>query len=1130
MFGLWSKPRKADAKPAAASGPEANETAGILPALAAVDFAGVRHFSSIWDDSPHHVSDLNGALAEELADALFACAESRSPLGRIVVGQAGAGKTHLLGDLRRAVWERRGWFVLLDLGGVRDFWPTAALNYLDALHKPHPSGRTQGQELLARIAALRAATRPRNARQFDAIFLADDERILDLAARTLQVLRYDHWDRTQRYQHIIRAFVMHQGRNVAAWDEAMNWLQGVAVEGGRLGPAPTARDVVAALSWLMSLTGPTLLAIDQIDPIVTAAHHALDGGDPDTEEQRKARAIVDNLALGLMDLYDVTSRTLTVVTALEESWTALNRHALKSATARFSTPPARLALIPNAGVAQRVVAVRLAQAYAAHDIAPPYPTYPFRAEAFAGAVDMLPRDLLIRCREHLQRCLATGVITELTGFRTTGALQEAESDTDFDTSLRTLMANPLDGLPDIDDAPRFRRLLFDVLHCRGLELDPAGDITFAVDGDPDRVDPPLHARFRLIDRADGDREIYHCFRVLPHVQARAFQVRLKAAMTASGIDMALPFRHLVLIRQTKPPAGLVTAQLCADFDAAGGRMVAISPDELRTMVALQAMLQERTDGFEAWLRQRKLVSGLGLFCDADPGDPPDRALGGAETVSGYTENPSVAGNDRPLNTRSATVGRGIAALASIAARATGPRSVLQSPEPALVPPPPPPPPLQPRPDAAIPLGHRLIGGVAERPTALPLHLLTRHTAVLAGSGSGKTVLLRRIVEEAALLGVPAIVLDPNNDLARLGDPWPAPPASWTDTDRAKAEAYHRTVETIVWTPGLSGGNPVKLAPLPDFASVRDDPDELGQAIAMAMSSLGPLVGAQGMRGRLRRGVLNQVLAYFALTGFAPTGSAPIGAADLDALVRLLSDLPPGVSDIGNAAKLARAMADELKAAVASFPLFAAPGQPLDPRLLFTASTRGKTRVSVINLSGLPTDEGRQDFVNQLQMALFAFIKRNPPPAGRKLTGLFVMDEAQLFAPSQAATACKDSTIALAAQARKYGLGMLFATQVPKTIDNKIISNCATHLYGKMSSPASIQATQELIQSRGGAANDIGTLQTGQFYLATEGMAAPERIQTMLCLSHHPSATLTPQEVLQRARSGRAVVTQAGAAA
>jgi hypothetical protein len=46
----------------------------------------------------------------------------------------------------------------------------------------------------------------------------------------------------------------------------------------------------------------------------------------------------------------------------------------------------------------------------------------------------------------------------------------------------------------------------------------------------------------------------------------------------------------------------------------------------------------------------------------------------------------------------------------------------------------------------------------------------------AGAGSGKTVLLRRIVEEAALAGIPAIVIDPNNDLSRLGDAWPERPA------------------------------------------------------------------------------------------------------------------------------------------------------------------------------------------------------------------------------------------------------------------------------------------------------------------------------------------------------------------
>lgn len=61
--------------------------------------------------------------------------------------------------------------------------------------------------------------------------------------------------------------------------------------------------------------------------------------------------------------------------------------------------------------------------------------------------------------------------------------------------------------------------------------------------------------------------------------------------------------------------------------------------------------------------------------------------------------------------------------------------------------------------------------------------------VFAGSGSGKTVLLRRIIEECALQGVSAIVLDPNSDLARLGDGWPEPPPSWSAQDADRAREY-----------------------------------------------------------------------------------------------------------------------------------------------------------------------------------------------------------------------------------------------------------------------------------------------------------------------------------------------------
>jgi DNA helicase HerA-like ATPase len=161
------------------------------------------------------------------------------------------------------------------------------------------------------------------------------------------------------------------------------------------------------------------------------------------------------------------------------------------------------------------------------------------------------------------------------------------------------------------------------------------------------------------------------------------------------------------------------------------------------------------------------------------------------------------------------------------------------------------------------------------------------------------------------------------------------------------------------------------------------------------------------------------------------------------------------------------------ATIATNPLLKSSGASLDPERLFRGPG-GKTRVSVINLSGLASDETRQFFVNQLQMTLFTWIKQHPSSTGR----LYVLDEAQNFAPSQAGTACKASVRALAAQARKYGLGMIFATQLPKGIDNAIVSNCTTHVYGRMSSPATIEAAKELMAAKGGAADDIGRLTRG----------------------------------------------------
>ena len=57
------------------------------------------------------------------------------------------------------------------------------------------------------------------------------------------------------------------------------------------------REIVRSLSWLMSLTGPTVLAFDQLDPIVhqVARQTTIENAD----EQNTARWIIDQIANGL---------------------------------------------------------------------------------------------------------------------------------------------------------------------------------------------------------------------------------------------------------------------------------------------------------------------------------------------------------------------------------------------------------------------------------------------------------------------------------------------------------------------------------------------------------------------------------------------------------------------------------------------------------------------------------------------------------------------------------------------------------------------------------------------------------------------------------------------------------------
>jgi len=392
--------------------------------------------------------------------------------------------------------------------------------------------------------------------------------------------------------------------------------------------------------------------------------------------------------------------------------------------------------------------------------------------------------------------------------------------------------------------------------------------------------------------------------------------------------------------------------------------------------------------------------------------------------------------------------------------------------------------------------------------SLDLAVLSKHTVLFAGTGSGKTVLLRRVIEESALQGVSAIVLDPNNDLARLGDGWPEPPEEWSAQDAQRAAEYLAETDVVVWTPRRQSGRPLTFRPLPDFAAVKDEPDDLDAAIDAAAGAIAPRVVSSGRKAEEETAVLREALRYYAKSG----------ASDLAGFVDLLDELPEDITLLRNAGATAATLAQRLRVAQINDPLFAGEGEPVDPGILLTPPSGKRARVSVISMIGLPDPAQRQGFVNQLQMALFSWIKQHPA-RDRPLSGLLVMDEAQDLVPSGKVTACSESTRRLVAQARKYGLGLLFATQAPKALHNQIPGNAATQFYGRLSSPVQIGAAREVAKAKGGDVPDIARLTRGQFYVGTDGTKFI-KTATPMCLSYHPAAPLTEEEVITRAHADR----------
>jgi len=217
--------------------------------------------------------------------------------------------------------------------------------------------------------------------------------------------------------------------------------------------------------------------------------------------------------------------------------------------------------------------------------------------------------------------------------------------------------------------------------------------------------------------------------------------------------------------------------------------------------------------------------------------------------------------------------------------------------------------------------------------------LVTHAVVVGMTGSGKTGLGVVLLEEAALDGIPALVIDPKGDLANLLLTFPqlepADFAPWIDPDQARvkgvsAEELARATaatwksglaqwgqdgervrrlkeaaEFAVYTPGSTAGRPVSIVEsfaAPDHETL-EDAELFAERVQTTVSSLLGLAGVEADPVQSREHILLSTIVQ----------RAWLAGRDLDLGALIAEVQKPGVDRIGGS----KVMVPSVQARIAS---------------------------------------------------------------------------------------------------------------------------------------------------------------------------------------------------------------------
>lgn len=311
---------------------------------------------------------------------------------------------------------------------------------------------------------------------------------------------------------------------------------------------------------------------------------------------------------------------------------------------------------------------------------------------------------------------------------------------------------------------------------------------------------------------------------------------------------------------------------------------------------------------------------------------------------------------------------------------------------------------------------------------VPLSSLTNHVLLTGGSGSGKTHFARAMLEEILAVGVPTIAIDSQGDLL------------WLTRIKAGASTKKtilRACEKRVFTPDYSDGFPFVIAPVTYSSSQENNRPLIRYWVRTVLRAIGyelrpgqtspeeyqltkTAESILAIRGELSLEKLFENSREESST-WTIDRTAPISPEDAKLLVSRLGAL------LGNERHMYV-------------------GQPF--RINDLATSKG---LWILYLVPLPT-ETRQLILNWVCEAIYQWMMNTPRANPNRPRLILFIDEAADYVTQSNLPENRQALFRLLNQGRKYGVGLILATQTPQGLPPEVNTNCKMKAFGAMDDP------------------------------------------------------------------------------